>query len=246
MPVAFQVVAVDQVGAFRLDDRREAVGVPLALAIAELQVDCVFDLGERLQLGERVLELRHGPGVVDLGRDAHAGLFEVGLVAPDGEAGIELPKRVELAIRRIGALRDQRGDLVVDRRFGDEVVERREISGPGVVRVVRPVEVEKVGKVAGKGGCLHLLVIGALRQEHELRLHVGVHAVPFVDRRGDQFALAVAAAAVVPDFDHVLRHRAAAKREKRGACQEPSGKPHCDSSFSVASSFRKIMRAARL
>ena len=75
----------------------EAIGVPLTRAVVQLEVDGVLDLVEGLQLLQGVDELLLAPGVVDAGGDAHASRLQVGLVAPDGQAGVKGAQAVEMA-----------------------------------------------------------------------------------------------------------------------------------------------------
>ncbi len=104
------VAAVNQISPIALDEGCEAVGVPLALTIVHLEVNGVFHLVQSLQLLQSFAGLLSGPGVLDAGGDAHPSLLQVGFVAPDGQARVERPQRVELAA--VGALVNDRGQEV--------------------------------------------------------------------------------------------------------------------------------------
>ena len=195
--------AVDEVAAEGLHDGREAIGIPFALAIVELDVERIFDAFDLGELGQRVFELRHGPGIGHARWNAHAGLGEQRLRSPERQARIAHAEGIELAVRRVGALGDQRRDHVVNGRLGDEIIERGEIAGPHIVRIVRAVEIEEVGKAAGQGRRLHLLVIGAFGLDLENRLHVRVRLVPVGNQSLHAAALAIAASAMVPHLDRV-------------------------------------------
>ncbi len=166
-----EALAVDQIAAQALHDRREAVGEPLAHAVVELHVERERHAG-RLELAQYVLKLRQRPGLADLARDTGPDLLQPLALAPQRQTGIELPQAVEPVV--VGALALERGQ-----QFGvgnllqlREAVQRNDLLGPRVVVDVGAVEIEQTGQLVRQGGGIDLIVVAAFGQADQLNADV--------------------------------------------------------------------------
>ena len=212
--------SVDQVSACRPDRRREAVGVPLRVLPAELQIERLLKAGLPQPLKDAG-ELVDRPRIARPGRDADPGSRQDRGPHVQPEARVERPDAPQPV--RIGALLKDRGQEVLAQLGRDAGVDGLELPRPGVVVEVGPVEVEDVGQTAVGRGDLHLPCVIAQGQRDQLDLHLPLGGVEGADLLAQRRRLRAHGGAVVKPGRDVRGSRPAELTVARGV--GPAGLP---------------------
>src|SRR5829696_3325135 len=184
-------VAVDQVPAEALQERRVAVGPPLRRGVTGAQIQHMLVLAGGLDLLQGLIELLGRPGLVDGGHWDPGGVKRR-LARKQPQRGVVVADRVQLVV----PLAERAGQLLVDHVLGQ--VELGQVAGPGPVRNDRGVHVQDAGQLLGGRSSRHGDVIGSLREGLDLDLVLGLAGVVVLDDLVDDGQLYLVAGVVGP------------------------------------------------